>query len=112
MEAGHGLKVYEFPLCADKQNSWLIFRPLGTQEIQFARTEIDRRAVMFIDTPGFDDTDRSDVDILGLITAYLQTRNSGEIRLSGIIYLHNITDTRMQGSSVKKHPNVSEPLRG
>lgn len=73
---------------------------LGTQNIQFASAEIDHRTVVFIDTPGFDDTDRSDVDILKLITTYLQTTD-GEIRLSGIIYLHSIKDTRMQGSSMR-----------
>lgn len=70
---------------------------LGTQ---FASAEIDHRTVVLIDTPGFDDTDRSNVDAIKLITTYLQTTD-GEIHLSGIIYLHSIKDTRMQGSSMR-----------
>lgn len=63
--------------------------------------KISGRNVLFIDTPGFDDTDRSDVDILNLIATYLQTSISAKVHLSGIIYLHSITDTRMQGSTMR-----------
>ena len=33
--------------------------------------ELDNRAVQLIDAPGFDDTDRSEVEILKLIATYL-----------------------------------------
>jgi len=34
---------------------------------------LDRRRVVLIDTPGFDDTARSDTDVLKMITAFLET---------------------------------------
>ena len=73
----------------------------GTQEIQTANTTINGREVWFIDTPGFDDTNRSDVDILATIANWVQQANHERKHLSGIIYFHRITDTRMEGSSMK-----------
>lgn len=55
----------------------------------------------FIDTPGFDDTSRSDVEILGVIASCLQFANSTGDKLSGVIYLHRIIDPRMEGSHMK-----------
>ena len=54
-----------------------------------------------IDTPGFDDTNRSDADILSTIANWVQQTNHDRKHLSGIIYFHRITDTRMEGSSMK-----------
>ncbi|KAK6430255.1 hypothetical protein LTR95_013595, partial [Oleoguttula sp. CCFEE 5521] len=55
--------------------------------------------VYLVDTPGFDDTDRSDADILREIASWLTTSYANSIKLHGIIYLHRITDIRMQGSA-------------
>jgi len=45
-----------------------------TAEVQLAdEFTLDGRPVILIDTPGFDDTDRSDTDILKLIAAFLAT---------------------------------------
>ncbi|KAI2471104.1 P-loop containing nucleoside triphosphate hydrolase protein [Annulohypoxylon bovei var. microspora] len=54
------------------------------------------RNVYLVDTPGFDDTNRTDKE---------------KIQLNGIIYLHRITDTRMQGS-VKKNLLMFKKLCG
>lgn len=54
-----------------------------------------------VDTPGFDDTKRSDAEILTLITTFLTSQYQLGIPLKGIIYLHRITDNRMQGTSVR-----------
>ncbi|KAM0350167.1 hypothetical protein ACHAPU_003332 [Fusarium lateritium] len=55
--------------------------------------------VYLIDTPGFDDTDRSDTDVLKEIAAWLSDSYKHKILLHGIIYLHRISDIRMQGSA-------------
>ncbi|KAL0563986.1 hypothetical protein V5O48_018071 [Marasmius crinis-equi] len=55
------------------------------------------RNVTLIDTPGFDDTTKSDTDILKLITAFLSETYKAGHYLSGIIYMHRITDVRMGG---------------
>jgi len=61
----------------------------------------DRRRGWLIDTPGFDDTSRSDTDILREVAFYLAKMYEQGILLSGIIYLHRITDPRMPGSALK-----------
>lgn len=45
-----------------------------TSKVQIASTfELDGRDVTLIDTPGFDDTTRSDAEILRMIAAFLAT---------------------------------------
>ena len=77
---------------------------------------LDGTTVTLIDIPGFDDTSKSDADILKIISAFLATtyvhtyvhsfsilwielvdRYKRESRLSGIIYLHSISDKRFTG---------------
>ncbi|KAF4462061.1 hypothetical protein FALBO_11137 [Fusarium albosuccineum] len=57
------------------------------------------RTVYLIDTPGFDDTEKTDTDVLREIAAWLADSYKNKILLHGIIYLHRITDVRMQGSA-------------
>lgn len=59
------------------------------------------RTVYLIDTPGFDDTTRSDTEVLSEIAAWFGDSYKNKILLNGIIYLHRITDIRMQGSAKK-----------
>ncbi|KAL8847920.1 MAG: hypothetical protein Q9221_007051 [Calogaya cf. arnoldii] len=59
------------------------------------------RRVFLLDTPGFDDTSRSDTDVLKTIAENLVGMYSKDIKLSGIIYLHRITDVRFTGSAYK-----------
>lgn len=56
---------------------------------------LDGRTVRFVDTPGFSDTYLSDTEVLEMIADYLAAAYSQEIRLSGIIYLHPISDNRV-----------------
>ncbi|KAI0091159.1 P-loop containing nucleoside triphosphate hydrolase protein [Irpex rosettiformis] len=57
--------------------------------------------VTLIDTPGFDDTIMSDTDVLKLIASYLTTTYEHGFKLSGVIYMHRITDRRVGGISKK-----------
>ncbi|KAG9121369.1 hypothetical protein FRC07_002698 [Ceratobasidium sp. 392] len=71
-----------------------------TQDV--ARSEqfqVDGRDIVLIDTPGFDDTELSDTEILQRISAFLSTTYKEGFQLTGIIYLHRITDGRMGGIS-------------
>lgn len=61
----------------------------------------DRHTVYLLDTPGFDDTNRPDSEILQEIAFYLAALYAQKIRLAGVVYLHRITDTRVSGSSLK-----------
>ncbi|XXG96261.1 hypothetical protein Hte_002542 [Hypoxylon texense] len=67
----------------------------GTEEIQIVETVLDGRTVRFVDTPGFSDTYLSDSEVLEMIADYLVSAYSQKIRLSGIIYLHSISDNRV-----------------
>ncbi|KAG9312298.1 P-loop containing nucleoside triphosphate hydrolase protein [Chiua virens] len=59
------------------------------------------RFVVLVDTPGFDDTYKSDLDILNMISDWLSSSYRKHKLLSGILYLHRITDNRVAGTSLK-----------
>ncbi|KAI1498125.1 P-loop containing nucleoside triphosphate hydrolase protein [Biscogniauxia marginata] len=72
-----------------------------TRDIQVVKTTIKGRVVRFVDTPGFSDTTLSDSEVLELIADYLATAYKNELKLSGIIYLHPISDTRVTHHATK-----------
>ena len=53
---------------------------------------------MLVDTPGFNDTERSDTDILSLLADWMKGSYNENMLLSGIIYLHSISEPRMTNS--------------
>jgi len=72
-----------------------------TQDIREFVVDISGRHYVFVDTPGFDDTYRSDRDILRTIADWLEKKYRGNVKLAGVIYTHRITDNRMSGSVCK-----------
>ncbi len=50
---------------------------------------------MLIDTPGFDDPERGDIQILTIVGTFLRRMNDDHMRLSGVLYLHRITDNKV-----------------
>ncbi len=54
-----------------------------------------------IDTPGFDDSEVSDTEILTRIAFWMSDSYDDNELLSGLIYLHPISDNRMSGGSKK-----------
>ncbi|KAF9653408.1 P-loop containing nucleoside triphosphate hydrolase protein [Thelephora ganbajun] len=69
-----------------------------TAEVQLAdEFSLDGRRVILIDTPGFDDTSKSDTDILKMIAAFLATTYEKGSKLAGVIYVHRISDKRFTG---------------
>ncbi|KIM94588.1 hypothetical protein OIDMADRAFT_79278, partial [Oidiodendron maius Zn] len=61
----------------------------------------NKRKIFLLDTPGFDDTDRKDTEILKAIAYYLGAAYSVKVKLAGVIYLHRITDIRYTGSATR-----------
>ncbi|KAK3687456.1 P-loop containing nucleoside triphosphate hydrolase protein [Podospora appendiculata] len=61
---------------------------------------IGNQLVHVVDTPGFDDTYKSDSEVLEEISRFLGAQHAYGLKLRGIIYLHRITDVRMQGSAL------------
>ena len=55
---------------------------------------------MIIDTPGFDDPEKSNSEILTEISRMLSAQYQLGIPLKGIIYLHRISDVRFTGAAV------------
>ncbi|KZT63255.1 hypothetical protein DAEQUDRAFT_770777 [Daedalea quercina L-15889] len=71
-----------------------------TSDVEFSRSfELAGRSVRLIDTPGFDDTTRSDTEVLKMIAVALSQIYQEGHKLSGIIYMQRISDFRMTGIS-------------
>jgi len=54
-----------------------------------------------VDTPGFDDTFVSDGEILRKLSEWLTTSYREGKKVSAILYVHRISDPRMQGSALR-----------
>ncbi|KAI5990812.1 P-loop containing nucleoside triphosphate hydrolase protein, partial [Pisolithus marmoratus] len=72
-----------------------------TSEIKATRCMIGGSNVILVDTPGFDDTKKTDVEILTLISDWLSKTYKQGTLLSGILYFHRISDNRMAGTPLK-----------
>lgn len=72
---------------------------VGTSDISIFDFELDGNQVYLIDTPGFNDTDRSDTETLRVLATYLSASYSQNVFIHGIVYLHCIANNRMSGSS-------------
>lgn len=69
-----------------------------TADVQLANEfTLDERRVVLIDTPGFDDTTKSDTDILKSIGGFLAKSYESGSKLAGLIYVHRISDKRFSG---------------
>ncbi|KAK5227653.1 hypothetical protein LTR47_008696 [Exophiala xenobiotica] len=54
-----------------------------------------------VDTPGFDDSRKTDYEILRELSSWLVKSYQEHIRLKGIVYLHRILDVRLGGTSMR-----------
>ncbi|KAF5356830.1 hypothetical protein D9756_006607 [Leucocoprinus leucothites] len=66
--------------------------------------------LVLVDTPGFDDTYKTDYQILESIAVWLKSVHRS-LRIAGILYMHNITETRIP-SSVSKNFEMFQKLCG
>ncbi|KAF8557839.1 P-loop containing nucleoside triphosphate hydrolase protein [Imleria badia] len=59
--------------------------------------------VVLVDTPGFDNADRPDIEILRVIADWLTQKypRGGMLKVDGIIYFHKITDNHLSGPAHK-----------
>lgn len=95
------------------RRTWLIVYLVGTVNAGYYSFNYSPTTkIVLVDTPGFDDTTRSDADILKEVAYMLaDLRQRDRCRLLGIIYLHRITDPRFSGSALK-NLRVLEKLCG
>lgn len=83
-----------------------------TQDVEQSPVfQVDGRNVVLFDTPGFDDTHMSDTEVLQRIAGFLASSYQSGHKLTGIIYLHRITDIRVGGIS-RRTFNVFRKLCG
>jgi len=71
---------------------------LGTSKFEMFPTIIDGQRYILIDTPGFDDEERDDVEIFQEILNWFTTMTP-YCDLAGILYVHDITHRRFNGSA-------------
>jgi len=67
--------------------------------------------IVFVDTPGFDHTNKTEIDILKMVADWLKTTYEKDILLSGLVYCHRISNTQMAATSVR-HLRTFEELCG
>ncbi|PVF99821.1 hypothetical protein CPB86DRAFT_702477 [Serendipita vermifera] len=73
-----------------------------TEEIVISNPVIKgSRKYIFVDTPAFDHTYKSDSEILSIIAEYMVKARQGKHNLEAILYLHRISDEGMSGSALK-----------
>jgi len=62
---------------------------------------LDGKRVVLVDTPGFDDTHKTDTEVLKSIAGFLGETYSVGAKLTGVIYTHRISDIKFGGLAVK-----------
>ncbi|KAL4062053.1 P-loop containing nucleoside triphosphate hydrolase protein [Scleroderma yunnanense] len=72
-----------------------------TSDIGVTRCMILGSPVVLVDTPGFDDTNKPDLQILEMISDWLAKTYQKQVFLSSILFFHRITDNRMAGTPLK-----------
>lgn len=78
-----------------------------TADLRFSRIEQRSSSIspplslVFVDTPGFDDANKSDIEILTMIAEFLVKAHHLQLQLESILYLHRITDKRMSGAPLR-----------
>ncbi|KAI1114496.1 P-loop containing nucleoside triphosphate hydrolase protein [Nemania sp. NC0429] len=82
-----------------------------TNSVAIFRENLNGRDVYLIDTPGFDDTNKEDVEILTAVAHYLSVSYANNVSVNGILYLHRISDTRI-GSSTRRNLEMMKALCG
>lgn len=73
----------------------------GTKFVQDVECNVGGHKVLMVDTPGLDDTTLEDGDILERIAKWLKQSYDENMRLSGLIYMHDIQEARVGRSSLK-----------
>jgi hypothetical protein len=83
----------------------------GTTAAEAFETSIGGTKLLVIDTPGFDDSKRSDSDVVIEISACLTAQAAMGVRLLGIVYIQDITVARMR-RSLKRELEMMKKIVG
>ncbi|KAI6042170.1 hypothetical protein EDC04DRAFT_3058955, partial [Pisolithus marmoratus] len=66
------------------------------------------RNIVLVDMPGFDDTFMTDTQILRQIAYWLEKTYKKNMKLSGMLYLHRISDNRVSGTPSRNYGMFKE----
>jgi hypothetical protein len=83
---------------------------LGTKDAKGYVMEHKGRQVRLIDTPGFDDDEMSDADLLKIIGDFLGTLDVNGSTLAGTILLQPVTTNRVPGSEERRTRMIEKAL--
>jgi hypothetical protein len=91
----------QFKHSTNTRSTYTIY--VGTDIVLIPCSLSDGTTFYLMDTPGFDDTLRSDGDVLHDISNFLDQSIPGTSKktLAGIIYIHSLLDTRFLGSVLR-----------
>ncbi|KAG0694751.1 kinase-like domain-containing protein [Suillus ampliporus] len=73
----------------------------GVTAFTYPHPDGSGRNVVFVDTPGFEDSVRTDYEVLKEIAAWLEKTYQEHVTLSGILFFHRITESRMRGTPLR-----------
>ncbi|PPR05331.1 hypothetical protein CVT24_008050 [Panaeolus cyanescens] len=73
----------------------------GTSTVNCVKIPIPetKSSIVLVDTPGFDDPERTNAEILEIIAAWLEKSYRQKRLINGIVYLHRITDVRFDAGA-------------
>ncbi|KAK1833478.1 P-loop containing nucleoside triphosphate hydrolase protein [Podospora conica] len=74
-----------------------------TQDVIPVAFTLDGQPVTLFDTPGFDDSERSDADILNLVANYMARSYEQGMLLTGVIFVQPISQQRLLGSETRRN---------
>lgn len=94
------------PANADKIRNGIV-----TEHAVSVNYTLDGKSVTLIDTPGFDDSKRTEVEILRLVSAHLLETYMKGTRLNGIVFLQPINQPRV-GASETARTRLFKSLMG
>jgi hypothetical protein len=69
--------------------------------VQSFKCQHDGKHFSIVDTPGFNDTNRSDKEVLEELANWLLESYRDNVKISGIVYLHSISAPKMAGSALR-----------
>ncbi|KAG6814071.1 hypothetical protein H0H92_003118 [Tricholoma furcatifolium] len=71
------------------------------ETVNYPHPDGSGRNIIFVDTPGFDDTEKTDFQVLEQIANWMKETYQDQVTLTGLLFFHRITDVRMRGTPLR-----------
>ncbi|KAI6000347.1 kinase-like domain-containing protein [Pisolithus orientalis] len=83
-----------------------------TSEVKATRCTLEESSMVLVDTPGSDGTTKADLNVLEMISDWLNKEYRKGTTLAAILYFHRITDNHMPARTPLKNLRVFQKLCG